>query len=45
MTDEDKPDWDYMENYIRVIEKIVIRDVVKYKEDVVDKTKKILNSD
>ena len=45
VTDEDKPDWAYMENYIRVIEKIVIKDVVKYKDDIIDKTREILDYD
>lgn len=35
-------DWEYMEKYIRAIEKIVIKDVVKYKDDVILKTKEIV---
>lgn len=34
--------WEYMEKYIRAIEKIVIKDVVKYKDDVIQKTKEIV---
>ena len=33
------PDWDFMESYIRAIEKTVIADVVKYKDAVISKTK------
>ena len=33
------PDWDFMEKYIRAIEKVVIADVVKYKDEVIAKTK------
>lgn len=33
------PDWNFMEKYIRAIEKIVIADVVKYKDDVISRTK------
>lgn len=35
------PDFDYMERYIRAIEKIVIADVVKYKDKVIETTKKV----
>lgn len=33
------PDWDFMEKYIRAIEKIVVADVVKYKDEVIALTK------
>lgn len=36
-------DWIYMKKYIRTIEKIVIKDVVKYKDEVIEKTKEIVN--
>lgn len=36
------PDFDYMKKYIKVIEKIVIADVVKYKDEVIAKTKEIV---
>lgn len=36
------PDWTYMEKYIRAIEKIVIKDVVDYKDSVIAKTKEIV---
>ena len=39
------PDWDFMERYIRAIEKVVIADVVKYKDDVIAKTKEIISKD
>lgn len=38
------PDWDYMEKYIRVIEKIVIADVVKYKDDQIYRTKRLIRN-
>lgn len=34
-----------MERYIRAIEKVVIADVVKYKDDVIAKTKEIITKD
>lgn len=36
-------DFDYMERYIRAIEKVVIADVVKYKDKVIEATKKVVN--
>lgn len=36
------PDWDYMESYIRVMEKQVIADVVDYKESVITTAKEIV---
>lgn len=35
-------DFDYMERYIRAIEKLAIADVVKYKDKVIETTKKIV---
>lgn len=43
ITSTDKPDFDYMERYIRAIEKVVIADVVKYKDKVIEATKKVVN--
>lgn len=37
------PDWDFMEKYIKVIEKLVIADVVKYKDDYIEKIKMVVN--
>lgn len=37
------PDFNYMENYIRAIEKLVIADVVKYKNKVIEETRKVVN--
>lgn len=37
------PDWEFMEKYIKIIEKIVITDVVKYKDDYIEKTKMVVN--
>ena len=39
------PDWDFMERYIRAIEKVVIADVVKYKDEVITKTKEVIHRD
>lgn len=36
------PDFDYMERYIRAIEKVVIADVVKYKDKMIETTKKVV---
>ena len=38
------PDFDYMSAYIRAIEKIVIADVVKYKDRIIEETKKIVGT-
>lgn len=35
-------DWEYMEKYIRAIEKVVIKDVVDYKDSIIAKTKEIV---
>lgn len=44
VTPDGEPDFDYMERYIRAIEKLTIADVVRYKERVIDTTKKLVNS-
>lgn len=38
------PDFDYMEKYIRAMEKVVIADVVKYKDKVIETTKKVVGA-
>jgi hypothetical protein len=38
------PDFDYMERYIRAIEKTVIADVVKYKDKVIEETRKVVGA-
>lgn len=38
------PDFDYMDHYIRAIKKIVIADVVKYKDKVIEATKSYVNA-
>lgn len=43
ITQTGEPDFDYMERYIRAIEKVVIADVVKYKDKVIEATKKVVN--
>ena len=35
------PDFEFMEKYIRVVEKLVIKDVVEYKNKIINKTKKV----
>lgn len=37
------PNWDYMDKYIRAIEKLVIADVVKWKDEEIARTKEIVN--
>lgn len=44
VTSEGNTNFDYMERYIRAIEKLVIADVVKYKDKVIDTTKMLVNS-
>ena len=39
---DETPDFDYMEKYIRAMEKIVIADVVKYKDKVIAATKSVV---
>lgn len=36
------PDWNFMEKYIKAIEKTVIADVVKWKNKVIEKTKEMV---
>ena len=43
ITSDGEPDFDYMERYIRALEKVVIADVVKYKDKVIKTTEKIIN--
>lgn len=43
VTADDDIDFDYMQNYIRVMEKQTIEGVVEYKDRVVEGTKKIVN--
>lgn len=38
------PDWTYMEKYIRAIEKIVIKDVVDWKDEKIRLTKEVVNN-
>ena len=42
VTCDGTPDWIYMEKYIRAIEKVVIKDVVDYKDSIIAKTKEIV---
>lgn len=44
VTPSGEPDWDYMEKYIRAMEKIVIADVVKYKDKVIQATKEMISA-
>lgn len=36
------PDWEYMEKYIKATEKVVIRDVVEWKDEMIEKTKEVV---
>lgn len=36
------PDWEFMEKYIKAIEKVVIADVVKYKDEIIAKAKEVV---
>lgn len=38
------PDYDYMEKYIRAIEKLTIVNVIKYKDSMIKATKKIVEA-
>ena len=37
------PDWSFMENYIRAVEKIVIKDVVDWKDEEIKKAKELVS--
>ncbi len=37
------PDWDYMSAYIRAVEKLVIKDVIKYKDEIMEERKSALS--
>lgn len=37
------PDWSFMENYIRAVEKVVIKDVVDWKDEEIKKTKELVS--
>ena len=39
------PDWDFMSRYAKVIEKKVIAEAVKKKDEIIEKTKEIVNKD
>ena len=41
-TPEGMPDFEYMERYIRAMEKVVIADVVAYKNKVIEETKEVV---
>lgn len=43
ITSDGESDFDYMERYIRAIEKLIIADVVKYKDKVIEETRKVVN--
>ena len=36
------PDWEYMEKYIRALEKVVVKDVVEWKDEMIEKTKMVV---
>lgn len=37
-----EPDWDYMERFIKAIQKLSIKNVVEYKDKMIDMTKKVV---
>ena len=39
------PDWEFMSRYVKAIEKEVIADAVKKKDEIIEKTKEIVNKD
>ena len=43
ITSDGEPDYNYMEKYIRAMEKVVIANVVKYKDKVIETTKKAVS--
>ena len=43
VTFDDQIDFNYMQNYIRAIEKQTIKGVIEYKDRVIDETKKVVN--
>ena len=45
VTPNGKPDFDYMEKYIRATEKLVIKDLVDWKNKVIKTTKEVINND
>lgn len=42
VTDTGKPDWEYMTAYIRAVEKLVIKDVVDYKDEFIRQHKMVV---
>ena len=40
VTDDNTLDFEYMENYIRAVEKLTIKDVIEYKDKMIALTKK-----
>ena len=44
ITPTDEIDFAYMESYIKAIQKLVIADVVKYKNSIIETTKQVVNS-
>lgn len=45
ITSTGKPDWDFMEKYIRATEKLIIADVVKWKDNQIVLAKKVINQE
>ncbi len=43
--EQDVPDWEYMAKYIKAVEKIVIKDVVDYKDAFIANTKKVVEKE
>ncbi|NBH99902.1 hypothetical protein D7Y41_35815 [Anaerotruncus sp. 1XD22-93] len=43
VNEKDEIDYDYMDKYIKAIEKKVITDIVKYKDSIIQQTKDVIN--
>ena len=41
----ENPNWDYMTAYIRAMKKVVIADVVKYKDEVIAKPHSLISTE
>ena len=45
INEKKEPDYDYMDKYIRAIEKVTIKDIIKYKDNMIKYTKQIVSAD
>lgn len=42
LNENGEPDWNYMESFIKAVKKLVIADVVKFKDDYIEKSKQAI---